>query len=142
MSTNCSADGGSVDVVTADSAVTYSGLADGTHQFTAESLGVAYVIDVQVSCESADPGVTASVTGVGAPPVPFDTVVTDTISTDTISTDTVTTDTLVMMPMLFRGAPMPSSLPSTGGNDTGVAGLALLLVVAGAAILRLVRRPA
>ena len=54
----------------------------------------------------------------------------------------VTTDTLVMMPMLFRGAPMPSSLPSTGGNDTGVAGLALLLVVAGAAILRLVRRPA
>ena len=132
VTSGCGPDGGSVDVVTTAGAASYTGLADGSHQFTAEAAGVAYVIDAQVSCDSADPTVTAAVTALASPPMPYDTVVTDTVSTDT----------LVEMPMLFTGSPMPSSLPSTGGNDTGVAGLALLLVVAGAAILRLVRRPA
>ncbi|MFZ9628181.1 MAG: hypothetical protein ACO3C1_02395 [Ilumatobacteraceae bacterium] len=142
VTSTCAADGGSVDVVTASGTATYAGLADGSYQFTAEDADVAYVIDVQVACDSADPAVSAVVTGVAAPPMATDTVVADIVTADTVTTDTVTTDTVIEMPMLFSGSPMPSSLPSTGATGAGLAGLALVLVVLGAAMVRLVRRTA
>lgn len=141
MTPSCAADGATVVVTTASGSTSYVGLADGQYQFTAETTDAAYLVDVDVACDAAEPGVTTAVAAVGAALMPLDTTVNSVTVDTTATTETlVVEDPTLLGGTMLLGSPMPSSLPGTGGNEFGVGGVAFAMVLVGAALLRLVRR--
>lgn len=111
---------GSVSVTLDGSTSTYDGLADGIAQLSAAGAEAAYVVVADVQCDTAEPTINYEAIGVGAPPLP---------GADPLSA----VDTEAASYEVY-------TLPATGLDAGALAGLALVAVVAGAALLRISRR--
>jgi hypothetical protein len=113
---------GSVSITLDGSVSTYDGLADGVTEFSATGVDAAYMVVADVQCDTAAPSVRYEAIGVGAPPLP---------GAEPLSA----VDAEAAAYSVY-------SLPATGLDAGALAGLALVAVIAGAALLRISRRTA
>lgn len=134
MIVSCTAASG--DVASLDGSVTISldgttavhdGLADGTAEFSASGADASFLVVASVQCDTAEPAVTYEAVGVGSAPVPGAGSEVDAVPMADV------------VPVAYSGY----SLPATGidmASGSGLASLALVAVVAGAALVRVARR--
>lgn len=111
---------GSVSITVDGVTSTYDGLADGIAEFSVAGAEAGYLVIADVRCDNDAPAVTYEAIGVGAPPLP--------------GADPVPVADAAV------GVYTAYSLPATGLDAGALAGLALVAVIAGAAMLRVARR--